>query len=199
MGRFSEFAFKTAPNFNEAEFRKAFAKAAPIRTVLIYCIDPRVGDIPDVVARQLGEVFPGEIIRDTQGTRVGSTATMATVVVAAGRAVDAMRSISVAEYLFGLENIIVVHHSHCGATSFSADGIIDAYKHEHGSDISHVTDRGSMCIDDFEESLTYDVELIRTNPVTPKEVKISGFFYNIDTGQLTEVVSDPPRTDISPD
>jgi carbonic anhydrase len=192
MSQFSEFAFKSMPNFSEPEFRKAFSQAVPIRTVLIHCYDPRVGDIPEVVAKHLGEVFPGEIVRDGQGNRVGSTTTMATVVVAAGRATDAMRSISVAEYLFGLENIVVVHHSHCGATSFSADGIINAYKREHGSDISHLSDRASMCIDDFGESLKYDVALIRASPATPGEVKVYGFFYNIDSGALTEVIRDIP-------
>lgn len=47
-------------------------------------------------------------------------------------------------------NVVVVHHSHCGATSFTADGIIDAYRHEHHLDISSLYQRSSICIADYE-------------------------------------------------
>jgi carbonic anhydrase len=192
MGRFSKFSFKAIPNFDEASMRKVFSQAVPLKTVVIYCYDPRVGDIPNVVAKHMGEVYPGEIVRDKSGNRIGSTTTMTSVVVAAGRAVDAMRSISVAEYLFGLENIVVVHHSHCGATTFSADGIINAYRDEHGVDISTLSERDSVCIDDFEESLKHDTALIRASIATPKSVNVYGFFFDIDTGDLVEVVRDIP-------
>src|SRR5215813_12348085 len=92
------------------------------------------------------EVFPGDIILDGSGKRVASSTTIFPVIVAGGRAVDALRSITVAQHLFGIKNIVVVHHSHCGATSFSADGIISAYKHEHHTDISNRYDRRDLCI-----------------------------------------------------
>jgi len=116
--------------------RKEFAKAVPLRTVVIYCYDPRAVGIPAAVARQLGEVYPGDIITDAQGKKVASTTTLFEVVVAGGRATDALRSITVAQHLFGIKNIVVVHHTYCGATTFTANGMIDAYKNEHHSDIS---------------------------------------------------------------
>src|SRR4051794_1377773 len=137
MGKFDRYAFSASPSFDEAATRKAFSRAVPLRTLVIHCYDPRASGIPDAVARLFGdEVFPGQVIRDSSGNRVASSTTIFPVVVAGGRAVDALRSITVAQHLFGLRNIIVVHHSHCGATSFTAEGIIDAYRHEHGTDIS---------------------------------------------------------------
>jgi carbonic anhydrase len=76
------------------------------------------------------------------------------------------------------------------ATTFTADGIIDAYRHEHGADISDLYERGSICIDEFEASLKRDAALIRSHPGTPKHVNIFGYFFDIDTGALTEVVKD---------
>jgi carbonic anhydrase len=191
MGKFDRYAFSANPGYDEAETRKAFAKAVPLRTVVIYCYDPRAVEIPDAVAKVLGgEVFPGEIITDGSGNRVASTATIFPVVVAGGRAVDALRSITVAQHLFGIQNIVVVHHSHCGATSFTADGIIDACNHEHHADISELYERGSICIEDYEASLKRDTAMVRASEGTPKHVNIFGFFYDIDTGQLTEVVRD---------
>jgi carbonic anhydrase len=147
MGKFDRYAFSKDPAYDEAATRKAFAKAVPLKTLVIYCYDPRAVEIPDAVAKALGnETYPGYIVVDGSGNRIASTATIFPIVVAGGRAVDALRSITVAQHLFGIQNIVVVHHSHCGATSFTADGIIDAYRHEHHADIADLYERGSICL-----------------------------------------------------
>lgn len=194
MGKFDQYAFNAQPSFNEAETRKAFSHAVPLKTVVIYCYDPRAREIPDAVAKLLGdEVFPGEIIVDGSGQRVASSTTIFPVIVAGGRTIDALRSITVAQHLFGIQNIVVVHHSHCGATSFTADGIIRAYEHEHHRDISSLYPRSSICITDYEASLKHDTALVRAHDGTPSHVDIFGYFYDIDTGALTEVVRDIHR------
>lgn len=191
MSKFDRYAFSASPSFDEAATRKAFSRAVPLKTLVIYCYDPRAAEIPQAVAKRLGdEIFPGQVIHDASGNRVASSTTMFPVIVAGGRAIDAMRSITVAQHLFGIQNIVVVHHSHCGATTFTADGIIDAYKREHHVDISALYERGSICIGDYEASLNRDTALIRTHAGIPKHVNIFGYFYNIDTGLLTEVVTD---------
>jgi carbonic anhydrase len=191
MGKFDRYAFSASPSFNEAETREAFSHAVPLKTLVIFCYDPRAAEIPQAVAELFGdEVFPGQVIRDASGDRVASSTTMFPVIVAGGRAIDALRSITVAQHLFGIQNIVVVHHSHCGATTFTADGIIDVYKHEHHTDISDLYERGSICIEDYEASLKRDTALIRSHAGTPKHVNIFGYFYDIDTGVLSEVVKD---------
>ena len=194
MSKFDRYAFSAQPSFNEAATREAFSHAIPLKTLVIYCYDPRAAEIPHVVAKLFGdEVFPGEIILDGAGNRVASSTTIFPVIVAGGRAVDALRSITVAQHLFGIQNIVVVHHSHCGATSFTADGIIEAYEHEHHLDISELYPRSSICITDYEASLTHDTALIRSHDGTPRHVNIFGYFYDIDTRTLTEVVRDIHR------
>jgi carbonic anhydrase len=191
MGKFDRYAFSAAPAFDEAATRQAFARAVPLRTLVIYCYDPRAAEIPSAVAKLFGdEVFPGQVILDSAGNRVASSTTVFPVIVAGGRAIDALRSITVAQHLFGLRNIVVVHHSHCGATTFTADGIIAAYRHEHKADIAALYDRNSIYIEDYEASLQHDTALIRAHPGTPKHANIFGYFYDIDTGALTEVVTD---------
>ena len=194
MGKFDRYAFSAQPSFDEAATRTAFSKAVPLKTLVIYCYDPRAAEIPNAVAKVFGdEVFPGDIILDDAGNRVASTTTIFPVIVAGGRAVDALRSITVAQHLFGIQNIVVVHHSHCGATSFTADGIINAYEHEHQVDISKLYDRSNICISDYEASLKHDTALVRSHGGTPKNVNVFGYFYDIDTGALTEVVRDVRR------
>ena len=184
------YTFSKQPDYHEPTVRKAFAKAVPLRTVVIYCYDPRAVGIPAAVAREFGEVYPGDIITDTQGNKVASTTSLFDVVVAGGRAIDALRSITVAQHLFGIENIVIVHHTHCGATSFTADGIIDAYKHEHDADISALYERASVSISDYATSLNHDARLVRESEGTPRHVNVYGYLYNIDSDELSLVVED---------
>jgi carbonic anhydrase len=187
----NSYAFSKQPGFVETETRKRFKQAVPLRTVVIYCYDPRAVNIPNVVARALpGEVYPGEIVLDEQGKKVASTTTIFPVVVAGGRAVDALRSITVAQHLFGIENIVVVHHTYCGATSFTPEGLIKAFHDEHGVDISALYDRGNISIQDYESSLQRDAQLLRKSKGTPKAVNIYGYLFNIDTETLSLIVED---------
>ncbi|MEV6157542.1 hypothetical protein AB0L53_45120 [Nonomuraea sp. NPDC052129] len=105
---------------------------------------------------------------------------------------ESSMSKTVSQHLFGIERVVVVHHSFCGGTSFTEEGIIDAWKREQHTDISSVYDWDGIRIADFEKSLDYDVNLIRNSQGTPKHIEIHGLFYNVDSGELTEVVRDVP-------
>ena len=190
MTDFAQFAFSAADDFDEVSVREAFSHAVPLRTIVVYCYDPRAGNIPLLVAERLGDTYPGEILHQ-DGRKVASTSTLFPVVVAGGRAFDALRSIAVAQHLFGIENIVVVHHSHCGATTFTAEGIINAFDREQHSDIAHAFPRETLCITDYAQSLKSDVALIREQPGTPRSAGIFGFFYEIDSGELILVANDP--------
>ncbi len=113
------------------------------------------------------------------------------VVVAGGRAIDALRSITIGQHLFGVTNIVVVHHTNCGTSSFTAHGLIDAFKTEEGKDLSTVYEQESLAIGNLRETLEHDVKLLRSSPGVPKEVNIYGYLFDIDTDEFTSVVSDP--------
>jgi carbonic anhydrase len=188
---FDTYVFSKQPGFIEPEMRKTFKQAVPLRTVVIYCYDPRAVNIPQAVAKAIpGEVYPGEILRDESGRKIASTTTIFPVVVAGGRAVDALRSITVAQHLFGIENIVVVHHTYCGATSFTAEGLVAAFLAEQGVDISALYLRSSIAIEDYRSSLRRDVRLLRESKGTPRRVNIFGYLFNIDDESLTLVVED---------
>lgn len=183
-------AYAAQPDYDEATTRKAFAELMPLKTIVIYCFDPRAAGIPEAVAAEFGETYPGEVVTDSDGNGIATTTTMLNVVVAGGRAMDALRSITVGQHLLGVQNIVVVHHTHCGATSYTPEGIIDAFKHEHGRDIAALYPRESVAIADYESSLKYDTVLIRNAEGTPPHVDIFGYVYDIDTGKLVRVTED---------
>ncbi len=47
---FDAYTFSKQADYDEPAFRKEFAKAIPLRTVVIYCYDPRAVGIPAAVA-----------------------------------------------------------------------------------------------------------------------------------------------------
>ena len=89
MGKFDRFAFSAHAAFDEPAVRQAFAQAVPLKTVVIYCYDPRAAQIPCAVAKRFGETFPGELVVNEHGLKIASTTTLFPVVVAGGRAFDA--------------------------------------------------------------------------------------------------------------
>jgi carbonic anhydrase len=99
------------------------------------------------------------------------------------------------DYLFSVQNIVVVHHSFCGATAFRPDQLIGKYHDCHHTDISTMFDHDSLAIMNYEESLRHDVKLLRDSPAVPKHIKLYGFFYEINSGELIEVVRDVPSRD----
>jgi len=71
------FVFSKRTGFVETEMRRVFRRAVPLRTVVVYCYDPRAINIPRAVAKAMpGEVYPGIIVCDQQGNKVSSTTTI---------------------------------------------------------------------------------------------------------------------------
>ena len=108
---------------------------------------------------------------------------------------SAMRSLIVAIYELGVEEIMVVAHSHCGACHMS-------YEHFHhemiargvkeetldtirkcGVDLNHWLEG----FKDTPESVRKTVETIKTHPLVPKDVVVRGFIIDSETGKLDEI------------
>jgi len=179
------------PQYDKQGIRDAFHQAIPLKTLVIFCADPRASGIPDAIAREFGQTaWPGEITYDANGQKMGSTTNVAIQVTAGGRAEDALRSITTYHHLLGMENVVVVHHTFCGGTAVMPDDLIEAYKHEEGGDIAHIYDPATISIQNFDESLRYDVNLIRNAPGTPKHLNIFGYVYDIDDEKLIKVIED---------
>ena len=108
---------------------------------------------------------------------------------------SALRSLIVAIYELGVDSIMVVAHSHCGACHMSYDhfhdemlarGVTDKTLdtiRKCGIDLNHWLEG----FKDTEESVRNTVETIRTHPLVPGDVVVRGFIIDSETGALTEV------------
>ena len=108
---------------------------------------------------------------------------------------SAVRSLVVAVYELGVQYIMVVAHSHCGACHMSYDHFHDAMLARGVSDQTLDTIR-KCGIDlnhwlegfkDTVESVKKTVETIRTHPLIPDDVAVRGFIIDSGTGLLKEV------------
>ena len=105
---------------------------------------------------------------------------------------SAMRSLIVAIYELGVEEIMVVAHTTCGACHMS----FHHFKEEmlkRGIPESELT-RKDVDLDewlegfhDTEASVRKTVESIVSHPLIPKDVTVRGFIIDSVTGELTEV------------
>ena len=108
---------------------------------------------------------------------------------------SAMRSLIVAIYELGVEEIMVVTHSHCGACHMSYDhfhhemiarGVTDetlATIRQCGIDLNHWLEG----FKDTPTSVRKTVETIRTHPLVPKDIVVRGFIIDSETGALEEI------------
>ena len=108
---------------------------------------------------------------------------------------SAIRSLIVAVYELGVDSIMVVAHSHCGACHMSYDhfhdemlarGVTDQTLdtiRKCGIDLNHWLEG----FKDTEESVRKTVETVRTHPLRPKDVTVRGFIIDSETGALEEV------------
>ena len=104
---------------------------------------------------------------------------------AGGRVTDDMiRSLVISQQQMGTREIVVLHHTDCGAQTFQNEEFQEHLKAELGVDVS---DQNFLPFQDVEESVREDMQLLRESPLIPDDVVISGAVYDVDTGRMIEV------------
>ncbi len=97
---------------------------------------------------------------------------------------DMIRSLVISEQQLGTREIVVLHHTDCGAQTFTNDEFADQLQRDLGVDV-HGKD--FLPFTDIEDSVRVDVAILKNSLLIPEDVAISGAIYNVDTGRITEV------------
>ena len=104
---------------------------------------------------------------------------------AGGRVTDDMiRSLVISQQQMGTREIVVLHHTDCGAQTFENGPFQEYLKEELGVDVS---DQDFLPFQDIDESVREDMRLLQETPLIPDDVIISGAIYDVDTGRMTVV------------
>ena len=105
---------------------------------------------------------------------------------AGGRVTDDMiRSLVISQQQMGTREIVVLHHTDCGAQTFENGPFQECLKKELGVDVS---DKDFLPFQDIDESVREDMKLLQESPLIPDDVVISGAVYDVDTGSMRQIL-----------
>ena len=97
---------------------------------------------------------------------------------------DMIRSLVISQQQMGTREIVVLHHTDCGAQTFNNEDFQEHLKCELGVDVSG---QDFLPFQDIDESVREDMKLLRECPLIPEDVIISGAVYDVDTGRMIVV------------
>ena len=97
---------------------------------------------------------------------------------------DMLRSLVISQQQLGTREIVVLHHTDCGAQTFQNKDFQEHLKRELGVD---VYGQDFLPFQDIDESVREDMKLLRECPLIPDDVIISGAVYDVDTGSMREI------------
>ena len=97
---------------------------------------------------------------------------------------DMIRSLVISQQQMGTREIVVLHHTDCGAQTFNNEDFQEHLKCELGVDVSG---QDFLPFQDIDESVLEDMKLLRECPLIPDDVIISGAVYDVDTGRMIVV------------
>ena len=148
-----------------ANFTKGDLPMPPARHVAVLtCMDARL-----IPAKFLGlQEGDAHVIRNAGGRASG----------------DAIRSLVISSELLGTREFLVIHHTDYGMLTFTNDELRQKLRNDLGADASRID---FLPFSDLDESVRQDVATIRSSPLIPDDIPVTGFVYDVRTGKLREV------------
>lgn len=97
---------------------------------------------------------------------------------------DALRSLIISYKLLGTREFIVIHHTDCGMLTFTNEVLRDLLRKDLNADASGID---FLPFSDLDESVRQDVQTIRSSPLIPDDIPVTGFVFDVKSGRLREV------------
>lgn len=135
-----------------------------MKVAIVTCMDSRLH-----VAQALGLALGDAHILRNAGGRVTE---------------DMLRSLVISQQQLGTREIVVLHHTDCGAQTFTNEAFCQQLHETLGVDVSG---QDFLPFENVEDSVREDMALLRQSPLIPADVVISGAVYDVDTGRMTAV------------
>jgi carbonic anhydrase len=113
---------------------------------------------------------------------------------AGGNAVDALRSLVISQQLLGTTEIILVKHTGCGMLIFDTPTATGLVEKNLGTQAlkeleQFVGGNGNFqTFPDLEDAVKNDIKLLKDSSLFKKEIVISGWIYEVETGKTRQVV-----------
>ena len=128
---------------------------------ILTCMDPRVG--PDFVP---GFERVTSIIRNAGGIVTD----------------DVVRSLMVSNEFFGVKEFLIINHTDCAMLKFTDPELQGRLEKKYGKEA------GAMKFYSFsnlEQNIKDQVQKVKSNPIVPKDIAVSGLIYDVETRKLS--------------
>ena len=97
---------------------------------------------------------------------------------------DVIRSLVISQQQLGTREIVVLHHTDCGAQQFENADFQAQLSQTFGVDTSHLD---FLPFADPASSVLEDIQKLKDSPLIPDDCPISGGVYDVDTGLISPV------------
>ncbi|MCM1066341.1 MAG: carbonic anhydrase [Muribaculaceae bacterium] len=150
------------------------------RIAIVTCMDTRLVELlPAALGIRNGDV---KIIKNAGGTITNPFD-------------SAMRSILVAVYELGVNEVMVIGHTGCGVQGMNAAEMLELMR-SRGIDEEHISlmrhcgidlDSWLHGFDDTDAAVAETVDLIRNHPLMAADVRVAGYIMDSSTGELRKL------------
>ncbi len=98
---------------------------------------------------------------------------------------DALVALVLGVNLLGVERVLIVPHTRCAMAGTTEAELRARVSQASGHDASW---ESFGAIEDQHAALRDDVARVRAHPLVPDSVAVGGFLYDVDTGQISQLV-----------
>ena len=169
------------------EYRKFETSKFPDKKIaIVTCMDTRLVELlPAALGIRNGDV---KMIKNAGGTITNPFD-------------SAMRSLLVAVYELGVNEIMVIGHTECGVQGMNAAEMLRLMK-QRGVDEEHISlmrhcgidlDSWLHGFDDTADAVRETVDLVRHHPLMAADVRVGGYIIDTVTGAMTVVCRDTDK------
>jgi carbonic anhydrase len=146
------------------------------------------GDLPTPPASRAAVVACMDARLNPYGL-LGLTEGDAHVIRNAGGAVteDVIRSLTISQRLLGTTEIILIHHTGCGMLAFRDDDV----KAQIEADTGLRPPFALEAFPDLDKEVRQSIARVKASPFIPHKDSVRGFVYEVATGRLREIKTEP--------
>ncbi|KAL1846397.1 hypothetical protein Daus18300_014265 [Diaporthe australafricana] len=108
---------------------------------------------------------------------------------AGGSAKEALRSIIVSQQLLGTREIIIIKHTACGMLTFANEDAHGLVAERLGAiAAAEIATLDFLPFSSLDHAVNEDIEFLKRQSAVPKDVTITGWVYEVETGKARQVV-----------
>ena len=152
---------------NNERYAESFAGLLPLppsrHLAVVACMDARL-NIYGILGLQDGEAH---VIRNAGGVVTD----------------DEIRSLTISQRLLGTQEIILIHHTHCGMLTFTDDDFKASIQQDTGIKPPWAAESFA----DLDADVRQSVARIKASPFVPNTGNVRGFVFDVASGKLNEV------------